>query len=153
MVSSGLVRDIYQRNINPNSSEKTLSRLSYAVTALAGIGAVLAVLNPPEYLQNLIVFATGGLAGGFLVPMALALYWPRFNAAGAVAGMLSGCGTHLLLYIAGYMMEGRFTVYQFLGVQPFIWDLLGSTLMSVAFTLAGPPSPDRLVEKFFGKRA
>ncbi|MDA1275287.1 MAG: hypothetical protein O2960_14760 [Verrucomicrobia bacterium] len=149
MVSSGLVRDVYQRNINPDISEKGLSRLSYGITALVGVGAVLAVLNPPEYLQNLIVFASGGLAGGFLVPMALALYWPRFNSAGAIAGMLGGCGTHLVLYIAGYMLEGRFTVYEFLGVQPFIWDLLGSSVLCAGFTLATPRSRDDLIRKFF----
>ena len=149
MVSSGLVRDVYQRNINPNISERRLSRLTYCVTALVGIGAVIAVLNPPQYLQNLIVFASGGLAGGFLVPMALALYWPRFNSAGAVAGMLGGCGTHLLLYIVGYAMEGRFTVYQFLGVQPFIWDLRGSAILCVGFALKTPPTSDDLVKKFF----
>lgn len=152
MVSSGLVRDVYQRNINPNISEKGLSRLSYCVTAVVGIGAVIAVLNPPQYLQNLIVFASGGLAGGFLVPMALALYWPRFNSAGAVAGMLGGCGTHLLLYIVGYSIEGRFTVYQFLGVQPFIWDLFGSAILCVGFALKTPPASDDLVHKFFGRR-
>lgn len=135
MVSSSLVRDVYQRNINPNASERRLKGLTYAVTALVGIAAVLAVINPPRYLQNLIIFATSGLAGCFLVPMTLALYWRRINGPGTIAGMLGGCGTHLLLYIVGYLTEGRFTVYQFLGIQPFIWDLIGSAVCAVAFTL------------------
>ncbi|MCH2608806.1 MAG: hypothetical protein MKZ92_09765, partial [Pedosphaera sp.] len=69
MVSSSVVRDIYQNRVNPDASEQRLKKLSYLVTAVVGILAMLAVLNPPEYLQDLIVFATSGLAGCFLMPV------------------------------------------------------------------------------------
>ena len=52
MVSSAVVRDIYQNRVNPNASEKRLKRLSYLVTAVVGILAMLAVLNPPQYLAR-----------------------------------------------------------------------------------------------------
>ena len=149
MVSSGLVRDIYQRNINPDVTQRRLKILTFTVTAMVGIAAFFAILDPPQYLQNLIIFASSGLAGSFLVPMALTLYWVRMNKTGVIAGMLGGCGTHLLLYIVGYSLEGRFTVYQFLGVQPFIWDLVGSAIFAITFCLLTDPPEARVVRKWF----
>ena len=130
MVSSSVVRDIYQNRINPDASEQRLKRLSYLVTAVVGILAMLAVLNPPEYLQDLIVFATSGLAGCFLMPILLGLYWPGMNAQGAVAGMLGGLGCHLGLYLIGWFVNGKFDSYQLLEFNPFIWAILVSGLLS-----------------------
>ena len=129
MVSSSVVRDIYQNRVNPSASERQLKRLSYLVTVVVGTLAMLAVLNPPQYLQDLIVFATSGLAGCFLMPILLGLYWPRMTAMGAIAGMLGGLGCHLLLYIAGYLIEDKFTAYQLLELNPFIWSLTVSGLL------------------------
>ena len=128
MVSSSVVRDIYQNRVNPSASERQLKRLSYLVTVVVGTLAMLAVLNPPQYLQDLIVFATSGLAGCFLMPVLLGLYWPRMTAMGAIAGMLGGLGCHLLLYIAGYLIEDKFTAYQLLEFNPFLWSLTVSGL-------------------------
>ena len=135
MVSSSVVRDIYQNRINPDASEKRLKKLSYLVTAVVGILAMLAVLNPPEYLQDLIVFATSGLAGCFLMPMLLGLYWPGMTARGAVAGMLGGLGCHLCLYVIGWMLNGKFTSYQLLELNPFVWSILVSGLLSYLMSL------------------
>ena len=130
-----MVRDIYQNRINPDASEQRLKKLSYLVTAVVGILAMLAVLNPPEYLQDLIVFATSGLAGCFLMPMLLGLYWPGMTARGAVAGMLGGLGCHLCLYIIGWMLNGKFTSYQLLEFNPFVWSILVSGLLSYLMSL------------------
>ena len=130
MVSSSVVRDIYQNRVNPDASEQRLKKLSYLVTAVVGILAMLAVLNPPEYLQDLIVFATSGLAGCFLMPVLLGLYWPGMTARGAIAGMLGGLGCHLGLYLIGWVVNGKFASYQLLEFNPFIWAILVSGLLS-----------------------
>ena len=135
MVSSSVVRDIYQNRVNPDASEQRLKKLSYLVTAVVGILAMLAVLNPPEYLQDLIVFATSGLAGCFLMPVLLGLYWPGMTARGAIAGMLGGLGCHLGLYLIGWFVNGKFASYQFLEFNPFIWAILVSGLLSYLASL------------------
>ena len=135
MVSSSVVRDIYQNRVNPDASEQRLKKLSYLVTAVVGILAMLAVLNPPEYLQDLIVFATSGLAGCFLMPVLLGLYWPGMTARGAIAGMLSGLGCHLGLYLIGWFVNGKFASYQLLEFNPFIWAILVSGLLSYLASL------------------
>lgn len=150
MVSSGLVRDVYQKFWNPNASEATIKKWCYWVTALVGLAAFVAVMKPPMYLQHLIVFASGGLAGSFLMPMALALYWRRMNAAGTLAGIIGGFATHLSLYIFGYLTLGEFAVVPILGLQPFVWDILGSGVVSVAVVLNTLPPENEIVETFFG---
>ena len=152
MVSSSLVRDVYQRRVNPRASERRLRRLAHWVTALTGAAAVLAILNPPEHLQYLIIFASGGLAGCFLMPVVFALYWPRMNAAGMLAGMLGGFGAHAAITLAGYFEHGEFRAGAFLGLDPFLWDLLASTVLLVGVTLATPPPERRLVRQFFGAK-
>ena len=56
MISSALVRDIYQRNINPDVQEKTIKRLSYLFTVLVGTSAMLGAVNPADFLQDIIVY-------------------------------------------------------------------------------------------------
>jgi SSS family solute:Na+ symporter/sodium/pantothenate symporter len=151
LVSSALVRDVYQRNINPHATERKLKRLTYGVTCLVGLAAVVGALNPPRYLQDMSVFASSGLAACFLVPMLLGLYWRRMNAAGAMVAMLGGCVTHLSLYILGYIKEGRFSVYPLLGLHPFLWDVAGSLVLGITVALLTKPPRKETLQRLFGR--
>src|SRR5262249_2384006 len=86
LMSSSLVRDIYQRNINPSVSPQTVRWISYGTTGVVGILVTIAALKPPELLQYLIIFTGAGMACTFLAPTVLALYWRRGTRAGALAG-------------------------------------------------------------------
>jgi Na+/proline symporter len=103
MISSSLVRDLYQRVINPNVSSRTIKVASYLVTGLVGLGVVIRALDPPGYLQYIIVFTGTGQGCTFLVPMAMSLYWRRATRAGVLAGMLGGFLTVFALYVAGWI--------------------------------------------------
>lgn len=151
VVSSAVVRDIYQGFVSKGASEKKVKRLSYLVTISVGVLAMLFVLNPPRYLQDLIVFATGGLAACFLVPLTLALYWPRMTSAAAIAGMLGGTTVHVALTAWGYYSEGEFRAFDFLGLNPFIWDLIGSVLISLVAVFIGPKPSPKLLQQFFAR--
>ncbi|MFC1596603.1 hypothetical protein ACFL5Q_01470 [Planctomycetota bacterium] len=149
MISSSVVRDVYQRHVNPGASESTLRRLTYTVTVLVGTGAVLGALYPPAYLQDIIIFTGSGLACCFLAPMALALYWPRLNTAGATAGMLGGFLTHLALYVAGFLDDGGFKAVRIAHLDPLIPGMVVSLLAAVLVTRFTAPPPEQLVRKFF----
>lgn len=151
LVSSGIVRDIYQANINPHASEKTVKRLSYTVTSVVGLLAVFAVLNPPRFLQDLIVFASGGLGACFLMPMVFALYWPRMTARAATVGMISGALTILCLYVVGYLVRGEFGEYNLLGLHPFIWSVVVTTGLILWVSRSDQAPDPQLVEKYFGR--
>jgi len=151
MISSAIVRDIYQRHINPQATERTIRRLTYFVTLLVGVAAVLGALYPPAYLQDIIVYTGSGLASGFLVPMGLALYWSRMNAAGAIAGMLAGFLSHFSLYSAGFIVHGGFQAIRIANLDPLIPGVAVSLMASVGVALATAPPSEGLVRKFFGR--
>jgi Na+/proline symporter len=150
LCSSAVVRDIYQRNINPQASQATLKRLSYLTTLLIGGGAMLGAVNPPQFLQDIIVYTGSGLAACFLGPMAYALYWPRVNKQGAIAGMLAGFLAHLAMHVIGMIVYGSFfrpaTV---LGFEPVVVGLLVSFATVYVVSRLTPPPPVELVRKYF----
>ena len=151
LVSSGVVRDIYQQSINPTATEKQVKTLSYTVTVVMGVLAVLAVLKPPQFLQTLIVFASGGLGAAFIMTIVLGLYWRRMTAAAAIASMVSGSLTILVLYFFGWVRTGKFDEYNLLGLHPFIWSLIVTSTAIVIVSLRGRAPDEALVEKYFGK--
>jgi len=150
LVSSGVVRDVYQQSINPRASERRMRMLSYAVTVAVGIFGMLAVLHPPQFLQHLIVFASAGLGACFLMPMVFALYWPRMSGRGAIAGMVVGGAIVLALYLAGFLLTGQFGEYLLGGLHPFIWATGLSAAAIVFVSLADRPPEEGLRRRFFG---
>jgi len=151
LVSSGIVRDVYQESINPKASEKQMKRLSYGVTVVVGLLGVVAVLHPPQFLQHLIVFASAGLGACFLMPMVFALYWPRMTASAAVGGMVGGGITVLVLYIIGFWVYGKFEEYLLFGLHPFVWSLLVSASLIVFLSLTGKPPAISIRDRYFGR--
>ena len=143
VASSSLVRDVYQRFVRPEASESSVKRWSYLSTGLIGLAALLASLKAPERLQDVIVFASGGVGAAFLVPMTATLFWRRANGPGVVAGMLGGTATHLFLHGSGWTP---------LGLNPFVWDQVGSLIALVVVSLlTAAPSPD-LVSRYFANK-
>jgi sodium/pantothenate symporter len=150
LFSSTITRDVYQQK-HPDASEAKLKKVSYAVTIIMGVLAVVAMLKPPQFLQDLIVFGSGGLAASFLMPVVLMLYWPRLTPVAAVAGMVSGGFTIGAIYLVGFFVHGKFGEIPLLGLHPFIWAVAVSALASVVVVRFSRPTDPELVEKYFGK--
>ena len=155
MISSAVVRDVYQQHYAPNASEKRIRVLTYVVTTVVGIAALIGALRPPAYLQDLIVFTTGGLSGCFLTAVLLGLYWPRFNAAGAIASMLAGFLTHTVLYLIGWATAQAgesVDAYAVFGMDAFITDTVISIAAAVLVTRCTAPPSEELTTRFFGTK-
>jgi len=153
MISSALVRDVYHRHVNPRATERTIRRLTYVVTFLVGVAALLGALNPPAYLQDIIIYTGSGLASCFLVPVGLGLYWPRMNAAGAIAGMLGGFLFHVALYGTGFMVHGGFQAVRIANLDPLIPALAVSLAAAVGVSLTAAPPQECLLRRFFRRDA
>ncbi|QDT25618.1 Sodium/pantothenate symporter [Gimesia panareensis] len=152
LISSAWVRDVYQRNINPEASEKTIKLLSYLATFVVGTAAMVVAINPPQFLQDIIVYVGSGLAASFLAPIVYGLYWRRVNAIGAMGAMLGGFSLHLAMYVTGYFRNGSFfKPYQLFDFDPIIVGLFGSFICGFIVTKLTAPPPQELVEKFFYK--
>jgi Na+/pantothenate symporter len=150
LVSGSVVRDVYQRR-NPDASEAKMKKVTYWTTVGVGALAMLAMLNPPQFLQDLIVFGSGGLGASFLMPVVLTLYWPRLTSQATVAGMLSGGGSMATFYLIGYVVNGKFSGYELWSLHPFIWSVAVSAVVMVVVARNSPPIQAVLVEKYFGK--
>ena len=153
MISSAVVRDIYQRNINPEASEAKIKKMTYAVTIIVGTAAMLGAVNPPQFLQDIIVYTGSGLAACFLAPTVFMLYWPRSNKQGCMIGMLCGFTAHFSMYFLGVFTNGSFfKPHRFMDMDPIIVGLLVSFLATYVGCLISPAPPQRLVRKYFYKR-
>jgi SSS family solute:Na+ symporter/sodium/pantothenate symporter len=151
LMSSSLVRDIYQRNWNPSISPRAVKAITYGTTAVVGIIVTFAALRPPRFLQFLIIFTTGGMASTFLAPTVLALYSPRATKAGALAAMIGGFVTVMGLYILGWFgiskegltgpaKEKVAPVYLF-GLDPLVYGMLVSFVLGIVVSrFTAPPS-------------
>lgn len=176
LISSSLVRDLYQRTINPNASERALKRVSYVTTALVGVVVMFGAINPPDYLQYFIIFTGSGQSCAFFFPMVLTLYWRRATRQGMLAGMLGGALTVVLLYVLGWLdggtrgatvglsgwcqnnlswlpgwgqpRLGSSAPLNLAGFDPIVWGFLASVLLSIGVSLRTTPD-SKLVEKYF----
>lgn len=176
VIASGLVEDIYAKFINRNATEAQLRRATTISMVAVGAIGVLANLNPPEYLQALVVLSGSAGAATFIAPVMMACYWRRATATGALAGMLGGFLVYFGIYSCGWAQNwatansgldlakqilailgpdpkigasGLFRPYYILGVDPIIWGLLASVVGGVGVSLLSrPPSPE-LVKRFF----
>ena len=156
VISSGLVRDVYQRFIKPEASERDLKRMAQVGMIAVGVLAVALNINPVKYLQALVVFSSGGAGASFIVPCLMLCYWRRATAAGVLSAMLSGATTMLTLYLIGFFrpdpMIGQATDFRplfFYGLEPMMWGLLVSATVGVTVTLFTQPPPTEHVSILF----
>jgi SSS family solute:Na+ symporter/sodium/pantothenate symporter len=153
VISSAVVRDIYQRNINRDASQKTIKTMTYVVTLLIGLGALLGSINPPQFLQDIIVYTGSGLAACFLAPVIFAIYWPRANVQGCMAGMIGGFVAHLSMYVLGIIVNGSFFhPYRLFDFSPIIIGLITSFLTTYVVVKLTPPPDDEVVRMYFHRR-
>lgn len=91
-----IVNDIYKRYINPDADPKKLVRMSY----LSSIGVVVVGITfgfLVESINEIMLWITAALWGGYTASNVLKWYWWRFNGQGYFWGMLTGIGTAIIL--------------------------------------------------------
>lgn len=100
--SSTLIKDLYLR-FKPEAikNEKKIKALSTIATLLMTILVTISVLNPPDMLIWLNLFALGGLETTFLWVILFGLYWKKANAVGAICSMIAGLSCYIFLTASG----------------------------------------------------
>ena len=162
VIASGVVRDVYQRIINPEATDYEIRRMTRIVMILVGAVALIANISPPAYLQALVVFCTSGQAGAFFVPLVMACFWRRATKEGILASMGAGALTVLVLYATGWTRSwlgypdpgiGQatdFRPYFLLGIEPIVWGIAVSGIVGIVTSLRTPPPSQELLDRMFG---
>lgn len=141
-----LVKDVYQRYINPNASAKTLIRASYVSSALLIVaGLVISVFGTSINTAFLWIFGT--LAAGILPPNVLRWYWWRLNGYGYAAGVLSG----MILSLGQVVLDTTYLHQPLPLYIGFPVIALASTVITIVASLLTTPTDLTTLSNFYSK--
>lgn len=137
VASSGVARDIYQKIIRPDASDKTLLRVSRYATAGIGVLGIIVALRPQSVLWA-VQLAWGGCAQ-FGPVLVLGMYWKRGTRKAALISLVVG-----FLVNIGWFLAGWYSI-----VHQAVPGMIIGTLLMVIISLldkAPPPEISYLVE-------
>jgi len=139
-----LVKDIFQRYINPNAEHKTLIRASYVASAfLIACGLVISYFG--KSINGAFMWIFGTLAAGILPPNVLRWYWWRLNGWGYAAGVFGGMALSLAQVVGdNYLWKTPLPLY--LGF-PLI--ALISTAITVTVSFLTAPTDKTTLNNFY----
>ncbi len=141
-----LVKDVYQRYINPNASDQTLIRASYVSSALLiVVGLIISIFGTSINTAFLWIFGT--LAAGILPPNVLRWYWWRLNGQGYAAGVFGG----MILSLGEVFLEQ----FNLIPAQPlyvgFPVIAICSTIITIVAALLTQPTELETLKNFYRK--
>ena len=90
LASSVVVRDVVQKALGSQASERTLSMMGKGVTVVIGLAGLVVALLEVRVIFDFVLFAWSGIACAFTPVVLCSLFWKRTTRAGAVAGMIGG---------------------------------------------------------------
>jgi len=100
LASSAVVRDLGQKVLRPDLSDRRASFWGKVTTVVLGAGALVLALEEPRVIFWFVLFAWSGLAAAFTPPILCSLFWKGTTRAGAVAGMVAGFLTTVVWVVA-----------------------------------------------------
>ena len=104
IVSSSLVRDIYQRFINPGVSQEAIVRFQRVWIALLGIIAFVLA----NFFKSILdmAFTSYTMVGAGLTPALLAAFlWKRATVQGGVSSIVAGMGVTVLITLLNAVLH------------------------------------------------
>ena len=102
--SASLTKDIYQRFINPNASEKTLMRMGLICSVLVGLlGALFGWYN--QDIMNILLITFTINSAGLFLPTIGGFFWKRSCSAGAFVSMVSATVITVAWYVGGALTD------------------------------------------------
>jgi Na+/proline symporter len=134
-----IVNDIYKRFINPNASNKQLVKMSYfASFAVVILGIFFGFFI--NSVNEVFIWITGALFGGYAVSNVLKWIWWRFNGFGFFWGMVAGL-------VASLAMPKLLPDAGFLVSFPIIFSL--SAVGSMLGCLLTKPDEEKVLIEFY----
>ena len=141
-----LVKDVYQRYINPDADNKKLVWISYVSSAmLIIVGLIISVFGTSINTAFLWIFGT--LAAGILPPNVLRWYWWRLNGQGYAAGVFGGMALSLgQVFVDTMYLDKPLPLY--IGF-PVI--AIASVVITITVSLLTQPTDIETLKNFYRK--
>jgi sodium/proline symporter len=100
LASSAVVRDLGQKVLRPDLTDRRASFWGKVTTVVIGAGALALALGEARVIFWFVLFAWSGLAAAFTPVVLCSLFWRRTTRAGAIAGMVVGFATTVIWVVA-----------------------------------------------------
>ena len=121
VISATVVRDLVQKTHWPNLSTKAMKRLSYCTTAGAGMLVFCVSLNPPTFLQPLVIRYVAICGSALFWPSLATIYWKRATNLGILSGLIGGLATFTVFDLFRPLDE-------IVMLHPFVYGFIASGL-------------------------
>jgi len=139
--ASYIVKDIYQKYVNPGASQRQLIRASYLSSVLLIVMGV-AVGFGATSINQMFTWIMGTLGAGVLLPNVMRWYWWRMNGWGYAVGTLTGMFLSLIQALVPAL--SALPLY-----TTFPTIALGVMTVSVLVTLTTAPTDTATLKKFY----
>ncbi len=121
-------RDLYERFINPDASERQMVAVSRGlIVVIAVAGYVVALVEPPTVF-DIVIFATSVLGSAFLPSYVCAVWWKKANTPGALSSMVVGASVAFLWEFFGLVTTTE--------LAPMLTGSVASTITMIVVSLA-----------------
>ncbi|ELY37755.1 sodium/panthothenate symporter [Natronorubrum tibetense GA33] len=101
-LSASVSHDIPE-SLDVGLTEQQETRLGTLVIWVGAFAAAYFAISPPGIIGIMTTIIAGGAASGLFPALAIGTWWKRANAPGAIASMLVGGGSYVVLFLGGYM--------------------------------------------------
>ncbi len=149
--ATNLTRDVYQRFISPDASERRVVMIGRGMVLILGVVAYMLVDQFPTILAA--AYTAYLIYGAGITPALLAAFlWKRATAAGAMASIVLGAGVTLVWTFVMPRVDG------FADWHPMLQEVtypavLASVVALVVVSLSTPAPPSTAWEPFFREEA
>jgi Na+/proline symporter len=143
-----IVNDIYKKFINPHASEKKYVRLSY-ISSLAVVVVGVSVGFIITSINDVVLWITAALWGGYTASNVLKWYWWRFNGFGYFWGMVAGLAAALIMPFFSHSGISQFPLTNNFNMNAFPIILGISIVGCIVGTLLTKPEDNETLKKFY----
>ncbi|KAA6441021.1 Na+:solute symporter [Dyadobacter flavalbus] len=134
-----LVNDIYLKSVNPDASDKQVTRMNYMLgMAVVLISILLGFLA--KDVNSILQWIVSALFGGYIASNVLKWHWWRLNSTGFFWGMLAGIVSAMIF---PYLFPGALPLFYFPAI------LLVSAAGAIAGSLLTPATDMEVLTKFY----
>lgn len=128
-ISAGVAHDIYKGIINKQAAERLVTALGLIVMFLAIALGIVFALDPPGLIAVMVGWVGGFLLSSFGAPLVLGIWWRGATTTGALAGMVGGAATFVVLMTGGWFPTNA---------EPIIATPISLALVIVVSLVTGP---------------